>query len=514
MAQVVIRTNLAASSFPFLSEFSGRGIVVKQQDQNYVPAIGSSADPDKDIGIPQLYYCENVIPTSQGYQSVGYEQRTAPVSSSVVFDQVFSVIGPNSGEKAFIGRDALFNGLYYMRDPNYDTWTSIGASANYSGTITTAYVNGTTYVFFAKKGCYKYDFAGNTLTAVALAGLTVANMLGIVAVQGYMLAWSKSAIAWSSLIDPTDFVPSLITGAGGGSVQGARGDLVACISHTIGLVIYTNQNAVAAPTSGNTRYPFNFRELVASGGLASIDKVTYDANSGNHYAYTTSGMQLISLQQTQTVFPEVTDFLAGSVFESFDPTLEALVTEHLTSTMSKKLTLISDRYLCISYGISYGFPSYSHVIIYDLSLKRWGKLAHNHYDIFEFSLLAAETVETPRHSIALLGFMGNIDIVNIDTRDSSDGLIIMGKYQYVRSRVLKLDTVEIENVQPGDPIRCIDRYALDGKTTANAAGTLLSSSGQVRKFGFNKTALNHSLLIRGAFNLVSMVMAFHVGGRR
>lgn len=77
------------------------------------------------------------------------------------------------------------------------------------------------------------------------------------------------AIAWSSLIDPTDFTPSLVTGAGGGAVQGAKGDIVCCVSHTIGLVIYTNQNAVAAPTSGNARYPFNFRELVASGGIAS-----------------------------------------------------------------------------------------------------------------------------------------------------------------------------------------------------------------------------------------------------
>jgi len=514
MAQVVIRTNLATSSFPFLSEFSGRGIVVKQQDQNYVPVIGSPADPDKDIGVPQLYYCENIIPTSQGYQSVGYEQKTAAVAGSVVFDQVFAVIGPNSGEKAFIGRDQLFNKIYYLRDPNYDTWTYIGTSPNYSGTITTAYVNGTTYVFFAGKGCYKYDFGTNTLTAVVLAGLTVANILGIVAVQGYMLAWSKSAIAWSSLIDPTDFVPSLITGAGGGSVQGARGDLVACVSHTIGLVIYTNQNAVAAPTSGNTRYPFNFRELVASGGLASIDKVTYDANSGNHYEYTTSGIQLISLQQTQTVFPELTDFLAGSIFETFEPTTETLVTEHLTSTMAKKLTLISDRYLCISYGKSYSSPNYSHILIYDLSLKRWGKLALDHADVFEFSLLTAETVETPRHSIAILGFKGDIKIVNIDTQDPSDGLVIFGKYQYVRSRTIKLDTVDIENVQPGNPIRCIDRFTLDGKTTTNVAGNLLSQSGLTRKYGFNKTAVNHSILLRGTFNLVCMIMSFHIGGRR
>jgi hypothetical protein len=85
-----------------------------------------------------------------------------------------------------------------------------------------------------------------SLVAVTLTGLVAADILGVVGVSGYLIAWTKSVIAWSSLLSPTDFTPSLATGAGGGSVQGARGDIVVCLAHTVGFVVYTNQNAVAA----------------------------------------------------------------------------------------------------------------------------------------------------------------------------------------------------------------------------------------------------------------------------
>ena len=81
MAQVLTRLNLASTAFPFLSEFSGRGIIVKQSDQNYVPSTVSKEDLDKDIGIPQVYYCHNIMSTGQGYMSVAYVRTVTPVST-------------------------------------------------------------------------------------------------------------------------------------------------------------------------------------------------------------------------------------------------------------------------------------------------------------------------------------------------------------------------------------------------------------------------------------------------
>ena len=512
MARVPFRANLSALAFPFLSEFSGQSVVVKQIDQNFIASQISKDDLDKDIGIPQLIYCHNVIPTAQGYQSISFPTLISAISGVTNFAGVFSVVDSTTSSRAYVGYTAA-GVFYYSLDPYY-SWTLIGTFASLAGKQhTAAYINGITYVYFANVGCYKFNFTTHTLDSVTLTGLTAAEVLGIVSVQGYLLAWSKSAIAWSSLIDPTDFTPSLVTGAGGGSVQGAKGDIVCCVSHTIGLVIYTSQNAVAAPVSGNSRYPFNFRELVGSGGVASIDLITADANTGNHYAYTTSGMQLISLQQSQTIMPELTDFLAGKVFEDFDTTSHTFSVTSLSATMKKRMSLISDRYLVISYGIN----SFTHALLYDIVYKRWGKFREEHIEVFEFSLLAAEVVETPRRSIAFLTSSGEVKVVEIDTRDTeADGVVILGKYQQIRSRNFVLQEVTVENIPEfASQFQCADMWSMDGKnTTGIDAGYLQVNQGMLRRYAFRREAVNHTLYFRGAFHLVSLEVDGHVGARR
>lgn len=511
MSQQVTRGNLSAAAFPFLSELSGRGIVVKQTDQNYIAPLQPKEDADKDIGIPILYYCHNVIATTSGYQSINYNQIVqAAAPGSTNFAGVFSVLETATANRAYVGYDIAGN-FYYSLDPYY-SWVSIGLLAPLAGKeVTIAYINGVTYVYFARAGCYEFNFTTYTLDSVTLTGLSAVDILGITAVQGYLVAWTEDSVAWSSLIDPTDFTPSLVTGAGGGSVQGAEGNIVCCLPHTVGMVVYTNQNAVAAPVSGNARYPFNFRKLVASGGIASKELVTYDSTTGNHYAYTTSGLQSISLQQAQSTMPEVTDFLAGSIFEDFDETTEEFVITELASVLKKKFKLISDRYLIISYGIN----AYTHALVYDQALRRWGKLRITHIDVFEFSLLAAEIVETPRRSIAFLKADGSVSVVVIDARDpASFGVAVIGKYQYVRSRTATLQTVEFENVIPGAAIRCVDLCTVKGKTFTKKEGTLLESGDLAVTYGFNMTGINHSILIKGGVNLTSFILNYAIHGRR
>lgn len=512
MAQVITRLNLASSAFPFLSEFSGRGIIVKQTDQNYLPSVTSKEDLDKDIGVPQVYYCHNVFATGQGYQSVSYTKAT----TSIVLDKtnmrgIIPVID-DQGHKIYIGWDSA-GVLYRTTVPLFSLWTSFQTIAAF-GTreITSCVVSGITYVYVSGTGCYKYDFTTNQLVPVTLTGITPANALGIFACQGYMLVYSTNAVLWSSLADPTDFTPSLTTGAGGGQVQNIRGDIVCCVAHTIGFIVYTNQNAVAATSSGNFRYPFNFKELVASGGLFSKDLVTYDSNTGSHYAYTTSGLQLISLQQAQTTIPELTDFIAGSVFEDYDEVNQKFNVTHLAVPMKKRLNLVADRYLVISYGVS----SLTHALVYDTVSKRWSKLKIDHISCFEFNLLQAETsVESPRRSMAFLQKDGSIQTVRIDTRDpAASGVVLLGKIQYIRQRVTSLYSVEIENIEPGANFSLTDLYTLNGKTLLSSSGYCTDTTTQMRKYLFNVVGTNHSLLFLGDFNLVCIVVATGVHGRR
>ena len=134
--------------------------------------------------------------------------------------------------------------------------------------------------------------------------------------------------------------------------------------------------------------------------------------------------------------------------------------------------------------------------------------------MFEFSLLTAELVETPRRSIALLTNTGEVKIVKIDILNkNSNGVILLGKYQYVRNRKLTLDTVTVENVPEGGDFSLTDNYTLDGKNSLSKPGTILESTGTLRKYGVNVTGMNHSLMFKGAFHVTSLQLAFHNNGR-
>ena len=263
--------------------------------------------------------------------------------------------------------------------------------------------------------------------------------------------------------------------------------------------------------SGNSRFPFNFREIVGSGGLSSAAYVAQDPNTSNFFAYTSAGLQLISSSQTQTVLTELTDFISGKLFEDYDETTDTFSQTTLTAPMQKQLTVVSDRYLVISYGIS----SLTHAIVYDLTDKRWGKLKTPHIECFEYAMVDSDIIELPREAIAFQRANGSVDIVDFSqTLASSSGVLALGKYQFVRPRLLQLDEVAFENATPGGSLTAIALPALDGKNTAKETLNVLASSGQFRKYGSRSIGTNISLLFKGAFSVVSLVLTFNIHGKR
>jgi len=81
MGQVAYRANLSSATFPMTIADGGRTVIVPGPDQNFDRRV----DPEgsqRDAGIPQALYMENVMPTTNGYQSVGYLR--APESVGVV----------------------------------------------------------------------------------------------------------------------------------------------------------------------------------------------------------------------------------------------------------------------------------------------------------------------------------------------------------------------------------------------------------------------------------------------
>lgn len=484
------RANLTASEFPFLSEFQGRSVIL--------PGI------DQDGGIPQAYYMHNVLPTQRGLTSVGYTNIiNAPADQDGTFAQIFS-IRDSDENVGYFGR-TLSGRNYVFVNPTLGWLRTTDVSLTTGNIVSSAYINGKTYICFGGTGTYEYDFGTNTLTPVTLTGTNPLLVLGITASNGYMLAWTTDQVVWSSLIDPTDFVPSLITGAGGGQIQTIKGSIVILAPNNAGFSVYTKRNVVSAQYTGNTAFPFAFKEIQGAGGIPNATLISFDGNSTNHVAYTTAGLQQISTTASQIIHPQLTDFVAGSQFEDYDEGSGEFISIPLASPLRKQLAVIANRYLVFSYGT----VEFTHALVFDMALNRWGKLKQQHVDCFEYIYPSSDVVDAPKRSIGFLRADGSIVVVvsSYDTA-GSNGVVLLGKYQLDRNRLCSLQEMTIEAIRYGENLEVLFYKTLDGITLQPNIPYLSQSAMTYRKYTGNAVGLNHSVLITGAFHLTSLQFKF------
>lgn len=511
MAQIPVRLNLTSKGFPLLSEKQGRTVIIPGQDLTGNPYSPAREEVDGSIAMPEIYYGHNIIPTAQGYQSAAYRTLSLPPAGTANDFSSTLVLRDSAGNKAYLAPTT--GGRNYILKTYLGGWIRIAdILPTGNGLVTTAYVNGLTYIWFEGVGCYTYNFTSDTLVPVILAGLTPANIRGITTAAGFLVAFGPTYLYWSSSIDPTDFIPSLTTGAGGGNVQDLKGTITTVIPHKLGFMIYSTYNIIIGFYTANIRFPFSYKEVQGSGGLAQQRYVDIDPVSGDHYAWTTSGLQLVTAQVTNGVFPEITDFLAGLYYEDFNETTVTFTQQFLAAPMVKKITTVADRYLILSYGPT----SLTYALIYDTVLKRMGKLKINHVDCFEYLLLNTNAVDTPKNSVGFLQADGTVVIASFSADNIyAEGVMLLGKFQFARPVTAELYQICLENVRQDYAFTCRDLYSIDGKTTAGiATGYLQAASGLFRDYRFRASGLNHSLLFTGAFDMVSIVAYFSMNGYR
>jgi hypothetical protein len=291
------------------------------------------------------------------------------------------------------------------------------------------------------------------------------------------------------------------------------GETVAAIATQGGIIFLNTNNASSASYQGNARFPFAFNTVVGCGGLSDPKFAAYLAlDSTAAYAYTTSGLQAINARSAEFIIPDITEFLSGRRLEDFD---EATLTFNVTTpanVIKKRLAWVADRYLIISYGDEI----LTHALVIDVLLARVGKLKINHVAVFEFTLYDQTVFETPKKSIGILKADGSVVVVDTDiSATNSNGIAMLGKYQYVRERWLQLQGVDVENVHGVGTFELYDMITLDGKTLqAPVAGYDTGNAGLSKTYKFHSTGLNHTLLAKGRFNLVSGVLNFNVAGKR
>jgi len=501
MAQRNFRIDLLDTVFPMLSEQLGRTVIGSTREE-----ISTKENH------PKVYYMHNVMPSAYGLDSVGYQAAVPAITPA---DNTLLDTRPIYGDaKTRMMLAWNDTGEVYVLKCSVGIWTKLPATVPATtspsfdiNSVTIGRVNGVSYIFYAGIGCFVYNEITDELDHTVLTGLSIADILGVTSSSGYLIAYTAEAVAWSSTIDPTDFTPSQVTGAGGGNVAGIDGAIKFMLPNSLGLVVYTDTNAIGITYTGNLRYPFKFREISNSKGGTTLDAAAYEANASAQFVYSKAGLQLVDSQKAETILPQVTDFLAGKRLEDFDEVTSTFSVTDLTTTMKKKVKFIASRYLVISYGID----SFTHAIVYDITLDKLGKLKVDHVDCYECISLQ---VEVSKESIAFMSSDGSVQYLDFATSAASEGVCLLGKLQYTRSRMLTLQEVESENIEAGVDCTVSSLYSFDGKTLTKVDGTLAHTANNVRKHVFHITALNHSLLYVGKFNLTSVLVTYTAGGRR
>ena len=543
MSQNSLRSNLSAARFPFLSTKMGRSIILAQYDENYDRTVQFSSEDVSGKGIPQVYYMHNVVPTVEGFQSVAFKQLVPGVVNVTDFNQAIPVRDSNDNTMLFspgLGENYVYTAVL-------NAWQSTDAFApgavKNTTNISYVYLQGAHYICIAGQGVYQYDPVTNHMVAVTFIGVTMAAIFGITTSSGYMIAYDLTTSYWSSVANPLDFTPSLVTGAGSGTPLDAKGNIVTAKQISGGFVMYTTANAVSAQYTGNVRFPFIFKEVVGSGGVQDSNQVSYLSNYATHYAITSSGVQQITRDQAVPVFDDVSDFISTLVYEDFDSSTRVFTETKLSTPVATKLVLISDRYLCFSYGL--GVNNYSYALVHDLALKRWGKLKFPHVAAFEynwpnlfgtttftgltgrsfaalwgtsFTELSTKgvTAPAPRSSFAFMQANGAVWQVDMeDMIAAPDSVFIIGKYQQSRNRLFTLHSVNVDNLYTANPWKVFSLYSLDGKNNLPPVdGSLLGDNNNTVDCGFRLTGINASIGIIGTFNLNTITINFTKHGQR
>lgn len=538
MAQIPFRGNLQSMSFPLLSKLAGRSVVISGQDQVFVPQVTTDGQVPIDKGLPTVVYAHNVMPSTYGWQSVGYttiysapNSLEAALFESIEYVQCAEV--PLSGEPAPTGAKVYValgdvpaddKSYLYVSNPTTGQFERVTTAVGFPGggtvafpikaTLTTATLNGITYICVSNFGTFLYNDVTGDLIYRDLKTLDRTKIIGITGSNGFMLAWTDVSVAWSSTVDIEDFEPSDVSGAGGGNLQEAAGPIIIGLPTIHGVIFFTEGNAVSATYTGNDDFPWTFKGIAGTGGITSSKQVSHRLVSGYFYAYTTYGIQQVMHTSSKTVFPHISDFIAGGVCEDYDSLTDAFTKTELTVALPKQLVGISDRYVVVSYGGSYGQP-FTHAVVLDIAQSRMGKLRITHTGVFEQRDITFSSVDSPRDTIAMLLPSGECKTVDFTfTAAAYDSVLMLGKFQLTRTNLMTIEELEVENTSIGSNFTCTLLSSQDGKSLGTpSTGYILREGDDFKHFLLNAVGVNHTVVLKGTFNIISYVLWGSIHGR-
>jgi hypothetical protein len=320
--------------------------------------------------------------------------------------------------------------------------------------------------------------------------------------QGQLITADAYNVYWSSLSNYLDFKPSVTTGAGSGTPTGIQGRIVSVASIMNGIVVYSTANIINGRATGNSLYPYQFTESNISSGISHPDDISLGQQ---HNVNTSEGVASITLVGGSGINAELTEFITSKIFEYWDWSKSKIVTERLISSVDIRMKSIQDRYLVVSYKRK-SDRYYTYAIVYDITLKKFGKIAYPHLDIATFNFdtegslkpitdfkdvyntggsyhnyssfppyqyaSARNGSETPNarnnRIIALLGAAGELCVISPSYNTISfNSLIVLGKFQASKSTTATMQELVLDGVTSSTKVMIAGSYS------GNAASDIL-----------------------------------------
>lgn len=543
MGTQAYRANLSSAIFPLTIADGGRTVIIPGPDQNFDRRVDPTG-AQKDAGIPQALYMENCIPTVNGFQSVGYKSiGTLPsrfgagVGQPSVFENLsFSFITATSGKTLEVmfreGPGGYYDTIASGFSPFGVTWTqgtgsnpTNGAGSGVVAGLSKAVVRNENYLFdgsllylVTNPGTDVVNFADITGT---LTGIVASDIRWIFGSFNYLIAITEdNRFNWSSTTTATDFVSSLVTGAGSIDINGLTGKIQFVRETPTGCYIYTTNEVVNCQYTGNARYPFKFTPISDVEGFVFPYQVTSSGINSAHYGISTNGkIYLIQAPRAQVIAPEVTTFIERTTSADAYNT-STNVFSRAALVFSRKIHCYLDKYIFLEYTV--GGEKY--FLFNDLATQRYGKLKQEGRLV---SSVPQSATQADVRIYCIRDFTeGESYQLGWDTEDSTythSGVLLLGKFQYVRSRFMNLTEIELEG--PAETSGTFSSQfslahlpSLDGRNFDSPSTPYNSySSGGVKKYNIDTqrmSAQNHSLAIKGRFNLSTVQLRFFAGGER
>ncbi len=549
------------ANFPLTSAKAQRSIFIPAIDvAQRTPRSFVGEDGNIDYNVPQIIYGENFMPQREGVASVGYQQLVVPTVNSD-FDSIFTL--RDADENTVLYSPAA--GKNYVYDESAGAWAFELHSSIWAPTVldpainlanqrvTYAYVDGKTFVCYARckstggtptdMSIMFWDSATSSLTP---AGALIANLPfaageidGISSSSGYLLVWSGLSVAWApfngTAFDFTIYANGAFTGAGVQIPEDIKAPITALIPMSGGFAIFTLRNAIGASYYAQSlTSPWLFREIPNAGGMDSYEQATVQSNLGKLIAYTSAGLQELSINSAQTIHPDVSDFIAGRTTERYDFGTHSLVPGGTSLDFFTKIAAVGNRFIVVSYGYYPG--TYSYCLVFDNALRRWGKLRIVHRDCFAYTqsltegaitysmtqdvsyagttpdtyadmIQSGEGITAAQHALAFLMPTGEIKLADWSgsTRTTQDeAIVLIGRIQLSRGKHMQFNRIEAEGMKSGS-IWMHPSY--DGRNTqAPEMLTVVEQVGDYMCAGGLYDCKNFSIAIEGTFNLSTLVL--------